>query len=91
MNILLLGDTQFIGRHIAEALLFRPEGGPHSSLMDVSNEQAHAAGLVLTDPAITAADTRAWLHDQDLPLALAPEREAELIRQAKQRSAGTEH
>jgi 2'-hydroxyisoflavone reductase len=68
--------------------LFRPEHGPRSSLMDVSNARARAAGLTLTDLAITVRDVRAWLHGRSLPLALAPAREAELIHLARQRTGG---
>jgi 2'-hydroxyisoflavone reductase len=68
--------------------LFRPEHGPRSSLMDVSNTRAQAAGLTLTDIAITVRDVQAWLHGRSLPLALAPAREAALIRVARQRIAG---
>jgi 2'-hydroxyisoflavone reductase len=70
------------GLTFVELPLYRPERGPRASLMDVSNEQALAAGLALTDPALTVADMRAWLAGRDGPLALAPEREAELIRLA---------
>lgn len=69
-----------------ELPLFRPEHGARSSLMDVSNERARAAGLTLTDPEATARDVRAWLQGQDLPLALTPEREASLIRSARQQA-----
>jgi len=51
--------------------------------MDVSNERARAAGLTLTDPALTAEDTRAWIRGKELIPALSPEREAELIRLAR--------
>jgi 2'-hydroxyisoflavone reductase len=63
--------------------LFRTEHGPRSGLMDVSNEQARAAGLTLTDPQETAEDVRAWLQGGRLVPALSPEREAELIRTAR--------
>jgi 2'-hydroxyisoflavone reductase len=76
------------GLTFLELPLFRPERGPRSSLMDVSNERARAAGLTLTDPALTVSTLRQWLHGRNLPLALAPEREAELIRTACQRRAG---
>ena len=52
--------------------------------MDVSNERARSVGLTLTEPAITVRDVRAWLSGQDLPLALSPAREQELIRRALQ-------
>jgi 2'-hydroxyisoflavone reductase len=51
--------------------------------MDVSHERALAAGLALTDPAVTARDTRAWLQGKEGTPALSPEREAELIRAAR--------
>lgn len=83
------GVTEF------ELPLFRPERGPRSGLMDVSAERALAAGLELTPPHVTARDTRAWLVEREqaaqdgrsraarLDPALAPEREAELIRIAR--------
>jgi len=64
--------------------LFRPEHGARSSLMDVSSEKAQSVGLTLTDPAITVRDTRAWSLGADIPPALSPERETELIRIARQ-------
>ncbi|HEU4327529.1 MAG TPA: NAD-dependent epimerase/dehydratase family protein [Roseiflexaceae bacterium] len=76
---------QAAGLTFVELPLYRPERGPRSSLMDVSSELAQAAGLSVTDPALTAADTRTWLQGQQLPPALPPEREAELIRQARAR------
>lgn len=63
--------------------LFRPEHGARSGLMDVSSERARAAGLTLTDPAITARDTRAWSLGAGLAPALSSEREAELTRAAR--------
>jgi 2'-hydroxyisoflavone reductase len=67
-----------------ELPLFRPEHGPRSGLMDVSNQRAVAAGLTLTDPGATARDMRAWILEKDLPPALLQEKEAELIRIARQ-------
>lgn len=74
---------QAAGLTFVELPLFRPEHGARSSLMDVSNDRARAAGLTLTDPEVTARDVREWLQSNDLPLALAPEREAELIRSVR--------
>jgi hypothetical protein len=51
--------------------------------MEVSNERACAAGLRLTELSETIADTRAWLAGQELPLALSPDRERELIARAR--------
>ena len=67
-----------------ELHLYRPEHGKWSSLMDVSSEKAQAAELILTDPAVTAHDTHAWNLGLELPHALSPEREAELIKIARQ-------
>ena len=67
-----------------ELPLFRPDGGPYSSLMNVSNAQARAAGLTLTDPHTTYADVRNWLTEEPVTLALTPEREAALLQQVIQ-------
>jgi 2'-hydroxyisoflavone reductase len=67
------GVTEF------ELPLFRPEHGPRSGLMDVSNERARAAGLTLTRPEVTVRDMQAWIGGKGLPLLLSPAREAELI------------
>jgi 2'-hydroxyisoflavone reductase len=67
-----------------ELPLFRPERAAHASLMDVSNERAREAGLKLTDPEVTVRDTCLWLAGRQLPPALSPQREAELIRSARQ-------
>jgi len=72
------GVTEF------ELPLFRPEHGPRSGLMEVSNERARAAGLTLTDPSVTARDMQAWLRERGQPPALLPAKEAELIRMARQ-------
>jgi 2'-hydroxyisoflavone reductase len=59
--------------------LFRPEGGPWSWLMDVSNERARGAGLTLTDPEITMRDMKEWVRGKDFTPALSAEREQDLI------------
>ena len=69
--------------------LFRPEHGARSSLMEVSSERALAAGLTLTDPAVTVRDTRAGSVGATFPLALSPEREAELIEIMRAKPAVT--
>ncbi len=73
------------GLTFRELPLFRPEHGARSSLMDVSNEQARAAGLILTDPEATARDVRDWSRGQEFLPALSRKREAALIRVARQR------
>jgi 2'-hydroxyisoflavone reductase len=71
------GVTEF------ELPLFRPERGPRSGLMDVSNERAGAAGLKLTDPEVSVRDMRAWIAGRNQTPTFLPEREAELIRIAR--------
>jgi len=64
--------------------LFRPEHGPRSGLMDVSNERARAAGLTLTDPEVTAREAQAWTLGKTSATVLSPDRERELIKIARQ-------
>jgi 2'-hydroxyisoflavone reductase len=71
------------GLTFMELPLYRPERGPRSSLMDVSNARAIAAGLTLTDPAISVRDMREWMGGREQAPMLSPEREAELIRLAR--------
>jgi 2'-hydroxyisoflavone reductase len=71
------GVTEF------ELPLYRPVGGPRSSLMHVSNARAVAAGLTLTDPAVTVMNVRRWLRGRDQSPALSPEREAALIQMSR--------
>jgi 2'-hydroxyisoflavone reductase len=77
----------------AQLPLFIPDQGTHSGFMDVSNERAQAAGLELSDPAVTVKDTQAWIAEADAASVLSPEREAavlsadreaELIKAARQ-------
>jgi 2'-hydroxyisoflavone reductase len=62
--------------------LYRPEGGARSGLMNVGNERALGAGLLLTPPEVTVMDTRKWLQFSDLAPALSPDLESDLIRMA---------
>ncbi|MGC4047283.1 MAG: hypothetical protein QM758_26080 [Armatimonas sp.] len=57
-----------------ELPLYRPNGGPLSSLMDISNERAQNAGLELTSPASTLETVRAWCNDLSTPAGLTLER-----------------
>lgn len=67
-----------------ELPLYRRENGPRASLMDICNDKAQAAGLVLTAPEQTAADTWAWCARMPpSPETLSPQREAELIALAR--------
>lgn len=79
------GTIQAAGLTERELPLYRPAGGARSSLMHVSNERAVAAGLTLTAPEVTVQDTRDWLPGGGLTPALAPELEAELIANARDR------
>lgn len=71
-----------------ELPLYRPERGPRSGLMDVSNAAAVAAGLELSGLEVTVKDTRDWLLGREGKPALSPEREAELIGIARHNRRG---
>lgn len=67
------------GLGFKELPVYIPAGGEQGGLMDVDNARAVAAGLTLSDPAVTAQDTRAWSKNADLNYALTPEREREIL------------
>jgi 2'-hydroxyisoflavone reductase len=67
-----------------ELPLFRPEHGPLSSLMDIDPARSLAAGLTLTDPAVTVQDTRAWSATAHLTPPFTSEREAAVLAAARQ-------
>lgn len=67
------------GLGFKELPVYIPAGGEQGGLMDVDNARAVAAGLTLSDPAVTAQDTRAWSKNADLEYALTPEREREIL------------
>lgn len=75
------------GLDFIELPLFRPEHSTCSRLMDVSNARARAAGLTLTPPERTAADTRAWLSPTSPAPGLSREREAALIALSRKPAA----
>jgi 2'-hydroxyisoflavone reductase len=77
------GRIAAAGLTFADLPLFLPDGSPRSTLMHVSHERASAAGLTLTDPRVTAADTRAWLREHPVKPSLSAERESELIAAAR--------
>jgi len=62
-----------------ELPLFRPERGPRSGLMEVSNERARACGLVLSTPEDTLRAVRADLAGRNFALLLSREREAKIL------------
>ena len=67
-----------------ELPLYRPAGSPLAALMEVSSAKAQAAGLVLTDPAQSIRDMQAWCQGRVLGRPVSAEREAALIRAARQ-------
>ncbi len=67
---------------LEELSLFVPDDSPHAGRMHVSAARALAAGLTLTDPAVTARETRAWAEAAGLTFMLTPEREAALLARA---------
>jgi 2'-hydroxyisoflavone reductase len=70
----------------SELPLFRSERGERSGLMDVNNEAARNAGLVLTEPEITMRQVRGSIAGKNLTPALSPGTEKKLIRLSKTRS-----
>ncbi len=60
--------------------LFRPAGRALAGLMHVSSARAQAAGLTLTDPALTIRDTMPTALQTDHPDALSPQQEAAVLR-----------
>jgi 2'-hydroxyisoflavone reductase len=72
----------------SELPLFRTDGGPSSSKMDVSNEKARSAGLVVSDPQITVRDTQAWLAGREFVPNLSADVEADLIRNVRPLGGG---
>ena len=74
-----VAELEAVGSGPRDFPLFIPRGSAQSGLMSVDAAAALAAGLTLTDPAVTAADTLAWSRSVDLPPVLAPEREAGLL------------
>ncbi len=68
---------------IGELPLYRPEHGPLAGLMDIRNDRARAAGLVVGEPRVTIESVRRWIGSCPLAPALSPQREAALLRAAK--------
>ncbi|WP_309571831.1 NAD-dependent epimerase/dehydratase family protein [Deinococcus sp.] len=72
-------DLKTSGLGFRELPVYIPDHDAQGGLMDVDNARAVAAGLTLTNPAITARDTREWSKGAALNHALTPEREAEVL------------
>jgi 2'-hydroxyisoflavone reductase len=75
------------GLTFVEMPLYRPDGASRSSLMYVSHDRASAAGLTLTDPAVTARDVRQWLRQHPVKPALDPAIERQLIAKVRERDS----
>lgn len=73
------------GLTFVELPLYRPDGGARSSLMHVSHQAADAAGLTVTDPAITVRDVRAWVREHPVVRPLDAALERQLIARARER------
>ena len=71
-----------------ELPLYRHAGSALAALMDVSSAKAQAAGLVLTEPALSIADMRAWCQARALGRPLSAERELALIQAARAAAGG---
>lgn len=69
----------------ADLPLFVEDGAEHSGIMHVDAARAEAVGFAVTNPAVTVADTRAWLRGSPVKPALSIERERELIAAARAR------
>jgi len=95
MEVLGADEVTWVSTRVLEAQgvtsqelpLYRPEHGPFSSLMDVDPARSLAAGLTLTDPAVTVRDTRAWSAGAGLTPPFTPEREAAVLVAARQNPA----
>ncbi|KQR33053.1 NAD-dependent epimerase/dehydratase family protein [Deinococcus sp. Leaf326] len=74
-----LSELQAVGAAPHEFPVFLPRGSAQSGLMNVDHTAALAAGLTLTDPAVTAEDTRAWSRTAGLAPLLPAARESELL------------
>lgn len=69
-----------VGVEIYELPVYLPDNNTQGGVMETDHSRALAAGLTLTDPAVTARDTRAWSKGAGLEYKLTPEREAEILR-----------
>ena len=65
-----------------ELPLYREENGPRAGLMDVANDRARAAGLVLSTVEDTVRKTRAWMEGRPFSGGLPPGLERRLITAA---------
>lgn len=81
------GTLKEQGLGFEELPLFVPQQSPFGGLMDMSNHRALQAGLVLSDPAITARDTRLWSQKARLHYPLTTQREQDVLQAYQKKSA----
>jgi 2'-hydroxyisoflavone reductase len=71
------------GVTVSELPLFIEDGSSYGGVMHVSAARAEAAGFTASAPALTIAETRAWLRESPVNALLSPEREFELLAAAR--------
>jgi nucleoside-diphosphate-sugar epimerase len=77
MRALILGGTQFVGRHIAEALV---AGGHRVTVFNRGQTPDELPECVDRLRGDRVADTRSWMAGREMPApAMTPQRDAELI------------
>lgn len=72
-------ELEAVGAGWQEFPVYIPRTQAQRGIMNTDAGAALAAGLTLTDPAVTAADTLAWSRGAGLSPLLSPGREAELL------------
>lgn len=73
------GVIEETGLTSRELPLFLPNDSPRRWIMHISAARASDDGFTASDPERTIADTRAWLRDHPIALALPPEKEREVL------------
>lgn len=74
---------QAAGLTLADLPLHVPDGSESAGAMDVAHAPATAAGFMHTDPAVTIADTRAWLRGHPMTPVLTADREADVVAMSR--------
>lgn len=71
------------GLTFVELPLYRPSGGPRSSLMHVDHQRASKAGFTVTPAEVTLRDMQLWTMQHPEPLAMPFHLEQMLLQQNK--------
>ena len=71
------------GLTFADLPLYIPDASDSAGAMHVDHAAATAAGFTQTDPAVTIADTRAWLRAHPMTPVLTADREADIIAMSR--------